>query len=288
MAQDIRLNVEFYGHPKTVRFYGRTGDQGIVCLTRLWIFTSRYFPRGILTGMTTIEIADAAGWKGEPQEFVAALLEAGGPGRAGFLDRVDTNGIRGYAIHDWQTHNPFAYFKEERSEIARINIQKRWNKKRKTSKNPSPNKNRNDDGIPSVYGQNTPSPTPSPPPKGREEGDLTLPLALDGAADRAEDQPLAPPNALRDAMQKAGLVDQPLDKPKDRGNGTGVSKGESPKDEFIDGISDPAMRKALLDVMVNGGEMSMLDKMGHLRAAGFTAAQCGLARTLVLEGGNEG
>jgi len=129
----------------------------------------------------------------------------------------------------------------------------------------------------------------------KKKKDLPLPSALeDGAADRSQPKPKVddPKIPQESIVLMAGLMKQvdTITAPRDGGNGKdkGVEKVKSPKDEFIDSITDPVMRRALFDVQVNGGEMSVLDRMGHLRAAGFTPEQCKAARTLVLDEGVAG
>ena len=99
MGDDIRMDAGFLDHPKTKRLIRRLGDAGVVSLFRLWSYTSRFFPKGVLTGFLPGDSEEAAGWAGEPGAFVSALVEAGGPGKAGFLD--DVAGV--YALHNWKT-----------------------------------------------------------------------------------------------------------------------------------------------------------------------------------------
>jgi len=161
-VQDIRVDDAFFGHPKTVRFYRRTGDHGIACLFRLWCYTSRYFPKGILTAMSHVEISDAAGWKNDPLEFISALLDAGGPGKAGFIDLCDSH----YGLHNWRKRNPYAYFREERSEIARKAAEIGWEKRKKPFTKRAPNaKGKANSNAESNAKRNAPAPAPSPVPK---------------------------------------------------------------------------------------------------------------------------
>ncbi len=190
--QDIRVDDGFFGHPKTVRFFRRTGDHGIACLFRLWCYTSMYFPKGILAGMSDQEISEAAGWKNDPNEFISALIEAGGPGKAGFLDRCETH----CGLHNWRTRNPYAYFREERSDVARKAAETRWEKKRKPHKKQDSNAKGNAD---SNAKRNAPSPAPAPnpfPSPDKKASDLSKSVGLtDGANDggNAEGHPPAAP-----------------------------------------------------------------------------------------------
>lgn len=197
--QDIRVDDAFFGHPKTVRFYRRTGDHGIACLFRLWCYASRYFPKGILAGMNDQEISDASGWKNDPQEFVSALVDAGGPGKSGFLDLCETQCPRHYALHNWRTRNPYAYFRDERSDVARKAAETRWGKKRKAVKKQTPDAKGN---AGSNAKRNAPAPSPapapnpSPSPKDKKSVDLSLSVSDDTGATAASGGVLeAPPAA---------------------------------------------------------------------------------------------
>ena len=74
MSGDFRVALDFLDHPKTVRLKAAVGAEGIFCLMRLWAFAGNYRPRGILTGMNPDDIALAAKWPGDPDEFVCALV----------------------------------------------------------------------------------------------------------------------------------------------------------------------------------------------------------------------
>ena len=232
MAQDIRLDDNFFDHPKAVRFLRRTGDHAVACLVRLWCYTSRYFPRGILAGMNPEDIATSAGWKHAPEEFISSLLEAGGPGKSGFIDQCGTQSNPQYAVHNWRKRNPYAYFREERSETSRKAAETRWGKRSNTIINPTPNTEskpkRNTKG--SAVG-NRPSPIPFPSPKDGEKEKDKLQPALEGAAVRSEETiqgEIQPPNFnFQKAYHDLGLTHlapikdtiKPKDKSNDSGNG---------------------------------------------------------------------
>jgi hypothetical protein len=179
MQQDIRIADDFFSHPKTVRLHRRLGDQGVICLIRLWCYTSRYFPKGILVGMTNQGIADAVGWRGDADEFINSLFEAGEDAydhtrdgnRAGFLELCETHSGTHYALHDWKVRNPYAYHREERSEMARIAADIRWEKKRNAIRKralKAPNAERNAERI-AKRNAPYPAPSPSPTPKEKEK-----------------------------------------------------------------------------------------------------------------------
>ena len=217
MAQlDIRINVNFLDHPKTKRIQSKIGENGIICLIRLWCWCARFRPRGKLFDLTAEEIEDAAGWRGNSKALLACLL------LCGFMDETQ----EGFQLHDWEEHNGWIYGSERRSSIARKNITKRW--AGNTDANTDANTNANTNA-------NTPSPSPSPYPSPSPSPSPTL------------GNTTAPGNG-------SGAAALPIEKPKNACSfGTCVKKGsiKSGKDwfcpEHIDVDSD-VLRKTLEDV----------------------------------------
>jgi hypothetical protein len=109
--------------------------------------------------MSHVEISDVAGWKNDPLEFISALLDSGGPGKAGFIDLCDSH----YGLHNWRKRNPYAYFREERSEIARKAAEIGWEKRKKPFKKRIPDAEGNTErNAKRNAKRNAPSPSPSP------------------------------------------------------------------------------------------------------------------------------
>jgi hypothetical protein len=148
---DIRIKTTWPGHLKTKRLLRRLGHAGAHSLICLWCYAAINRPKGVLHGMSREAIATAAEWEGDPTLFVDALIEIGW---------IDDNGTD-LELHDWEQHNKWCYYAEERSLTAQKNIQKRWGKKRKV-------KPKNTSGIQPEYkgdtNGNTPLPLPSPFP----------------------------------------------------------------------------------------------------------------------------
>ena len=84
----------FFTHPKTKALQQKHGNEGIVSLTILWAATAEEHQDGIWRNMNEQDIARAADWHGDPQEFVSDLCEIG------FLDKTPD----GYAVHNWKKH----------------------------------------------------------------------------------------------------------------------------------------------------------------------------------------
>lgn len=147
MNSDIRLAVSFRGHRKRKRLRLLLGPGSTDYLIDLWIATAMTHPSGVLQGMDEIDIALEAGWEGEPQIFVAALLECG------FLEKVATHA---YVLHDWSDHQGYAIHAERRKAQARNAAAARWN-------------TRQEQAMQELCGQdaegNPPSPLPSPVPE---------------------------------------------------------------------------------------------------------------------------
>lgn len=116
MNTDIRLAVSFRGHRKRKRLRLLLGPSSTDYLLDLWIATAMNHPDGILTGMDETDIALEAGWEGEPQTFVAALLECR------LLEKIE----HGYALHDWAEHQAYVVHAEDRKTQAKNAAAKRW------------------------------------------------------------------------------------------------------------------------------------------------------------------
>lgn len=126
---DARIAVTFQHHAKTRRLRRRCGAEGPECLMYLWAWAAANRPRGAFTNMSASDIAEVAGWAGDPQEFVDALLDPGpgaGPDQRGFLEHCTQDGSTWYTLHDWRDHNEYAYHAVERSAAARDRARKRW------------------------------------------------------------------------------------------------------------------------------------------------------------------
>ena len=69
MNSDIRVSVNFVQHPKTKKTIRKYGHAAVVSLIALWGFAAQRRPEGNLTGMDVDDIAIAACWDGDEQEF---------------------------------------------------------------------------------------------------------------------------------------------------------------------------------------------------------------------------
>ena len=110
MEIDIRLSVEFFDHPKTIKLQRRIGLDGVMSLIKLWLWCRINRPSGILSGMDIEDIEIAAKWTGEHGTFVNEALTLG------WLELNEDT----YALHDWEDNNGWAAKTEERSNAARL------------------------------------------------------------------------------------------------------------------------------------------------------------------------
>lgn len=107
MIRDIRIAVDFLGHPKRVKLSRLLDvDDAAGYLLNLWIRTAMSKPDGVLRGLDDMDIAIVAGWSKDPEFFCAALHSAG------FLDTLP-DGTR--ALHDWAENQPWVIGQAARS-----------------------------------------------------------------------------------------------------------------------------------------------------------------------------
>ena len=127
-------------------------------LLDLWLNAAMNRPKGVLYDMDAADIALDAGWDGDVDFFVGALVSCG------FLE-LNEDGV--YVLHDWAEHQGYAQFAEERREQARNAANARWAKHRAPAGSAV--------GMPEQCGEhvsalpadaesNAPSPVPSPSP----------------------------------------------------------------------------------------------------------------------------
>jgi len=114
--KDIRLNVNFWDHWKTISLKDQLGLEACESLQRLWCFAAINKPSGHLNGLSPKAIEMAARWLGAPGAFVETLI------RLQFVEKIDS----GYVLHDWNDHQAFVAGFQQRSNQAKAAITKRW------------------------------------------------------------------------------------------------------------------------------------------------------------------
>lgn len=165
MNQDIRISTGYPDHPKIRKLRKILGGDGITSHVFLLCYAGRYAFDGKLEEMDVADIEEVASWRGNPGQFVQTCVDL----------RLLDNEPDCYSIHNWPKWNKFAATFPIRSETARANIAKRWEKRDKLARESQ--KNQHDDTDAITNGKtdgnsdgNTPSPTPSPSPKGSGGG----------------------------------------------------------------------------------------------------------------------
>ena len=97
-------------HPKTkklARLLGVDTPTAVGHLHYLWWWAMDYAPNGSLRRYDAADIADAALWKGDPQQFVDAAVAAG------FLDGDES----GLCIHAWDQYTGRLMDQRERKRV---------------------------------------------------------------------------------------------------------------------------------------------------------------------------
>lgn len=177
MKKDIRIDTGFFTHPKTLKLIRNHGLKAVWGLLRLWAYARIYRPKGELYGLEPSDFAEILGIRGGQSNFkggVVQLLE--GIFDAGFFDKSE-DGI--FTLHDWEEHQPYAFYQTERSDKARKSAAQRWgdkegkgergDAKRNANGNAKRNAKRNAEGISNANAPNPfPSPIPTPTPKTKD------------------------------------------------------------------------------------------------------------------------
>jgi len=108
----IESHTNISRHPKTLRLARQLGvivAQAVGHLHMLWHWTLEFAEDGDLSRFEAAEIATAAGWPGDPEAFVAALVECG------FLDEDEDRLL----VHDWDDYAGRLLADRERKRQAR-------------------------------------------------------------------------------------------------------------------------------------------------------------------------
>jgi len=166
MKVDIRVDADFIGDPKTQRLIREFGEKAVISLMALWGYAAKHRTKGVLHGLSPSEIAMVARWEGDAEHFVEVLV------RMKWLEKQRKT----YVVHEWEIHQPYAFYAEERSQVARKAAETRWKKQR----GDDANRMRGEYGQHPPAPVHTPTPTPVPPPRTR--GALPSPPSEGGGA----------------------------------------------------------------------------------------------------------
>ena len=119
MNSDIRVSVNFVQHPKTKKTIRKYGHAAVVSLIALWGFAAQRRPEGNLTGMDVDDIAIAACWDGDEQEFFDMCVSMK------WIDVYENGEIH---LHGWREAQGYVVNSVARSERSRRAAQARWEK----------------------------------------------------------------------------------------------------------------------------------------------------------------
>lgn len=155
---DIRINFNFFESSKTRRLQHELECEGVLSLIRLWIWTAKNRPKGILYGEDNIDIAIAAGWTDDPDKFVSTLI------KLGWIDECEP-----LQLHEWEEHQGWVCHTEERSQKAKRAAAARWTDNNRSATSSRSNARSNASSMPVALlkheSSNAPSPSPNPSPK---------------------------------------------------------------------------------------------------------------------------
>jgi len=107
MTDWIPSQVGLRDHPKTrrlARMLDAEPPHVIGYLHCLWYWALDYAPDGDIEDFEPEDIADAAGWTGDPDIFVESLINCGGK-KLGFLAKIEGRLV----IHDWEDNQGDAF-----------------------------------------------------------------------------------------------------------------------------------------------------------------------------------
>lgn len=154
MNKDIRVDVDYPTHPKTIRLARALGQEAPYVLIRLWAWAGKHRPRGDLGGLPDVDLEDAVKWTGKAGLLMSTLRDCR------FIDGPEMAST----FHDWHDHNSYAATAPERHETAVLGgLAKKYGvrKARKILRN---RRSAVSTGSASLEYTLAPSPAPSPSP----------------------------------------------------------------------------------------------------------------------------
>lgn len=179
MNTDIRLSVAFREHRKRKRLRLLLGPGSTDYLLDLWLAAAMNKPTGVLDGMDETDIALEAGWEGEPDVFIRAMLECR------FLERRE-DGV--YVLHDWEDHQGYVVHAPERSAKAKQAAEAKWKKVKKEAEQNGSMQGACNEHASSITVamqdtdlSNAPSPAPIPSPAPSPKNKKHKPVTQDGS-----------------------------------------------------------------------------------------------------------
>jgi len=131
--EDYRVKTSWRTSSKREYVFDKLGAVGVLAVMDLWSYCASEKTDGDLVGMSDKKIAAEAKWRGDPDEFMAALTDEdfqlvdGGPGER--------------FIHDWKDHNPWVAGSNGRKAQASKGGKKSAEKRKAAKVNPTDSEN---------------------------------------------------------------------------------------------------------------------------------------------------
>ena len=119
----IEAHQELPRHPKTKRFARMLKisiPQAVGHLFMFWWWALDYAENGDLSRYDADDLADAAQWDGDPEEFLKAMIECGPGGSYGFIEKNES----GMFVHDWEMYSGRLVEKREKNRQRQANGRK--------------------------------------------------------------------------------------------------------------------------------------------------------------------
>ena len=110
----LEVHQSLADHPKTkkaIRLLGISKPQFIGHMVCLWWWCQKYAKDGDLSGYDNADIAEAAGWEGDPDKFITALLGCGSKENPGFLIQDGPE----FFVNDWHEYGGKLFTERERA-----------------------------------------------------------------------------------------------------------------------------------------------------------------------------
>ena len=143
----LKIDADLLRHPKLRKFARGLGIPEAAAaghLFALWGWAMTYAADGNLSGMGADDIAWAAGWTGDAQEFLTAAMQCGIRG-TGFLEENERGEI---VLHRWDEHMGDRFERREK-EATRLREYRKKQSDPKAGDKPG-------DSVPSTYDVRTP------------------------------------------------------------------------------------------------------------------------------------
>ena len=122
----VAVDIDLAQNPKTknlARKLGMSIHEIMGHLIQFWGWGMKYAQDGNISDFEAEDIADAAGWEGNPEEFLNAMIDCGRGSKCGFIEKTE----KGMFIHDWDEYGGILEKKREQNRQRQANFRKKKN-----------------------------------------------------------------------------------------------------------------------------------------------------------------